>query len=57
MSERVAQSGVDIGAVEVVQVGSVQRLYSGPFETRAQAQQAARSLPASLGLKPLVVKR
>jgi rare lipoprotein A len=57
MSERVAQSGVDVGAIEVVQVGSVQRLYSGPFETRAQAQQAARSLPASLGLKPFVVKR
>jgi rare lipoprotein A len=57
MSERVTQSGVDVGAIEVVQVGSVQRLYSGPFETRAQAQQAARSLPASLGLKPLVVKR
>jgi rare lipoprotein A len=57
MSERVAQSGVDVGAIEVVQVGSVQRLYSGPFETRAQAQQAARSLPESLGLKPLVVKR
>jgi rare lipoprotein A len=57
MSQRLAQSGADVGAIGVVQVGSVQRLYSGPFETRAQAQQAARSLPASLGLKPIVVKR
>jgi rare lipoprotein A len=57
MSQRLAQSGADVGAIEVVQSGSVQRLYSGPFETRAHAQQAARSLPASLGLKPLVVRR
>jgi rare lipoprotein A len=41
----------------VVRTGAVNRLYSGPFETRAMAQEAARALPASLGLKPIVVRR
>jgi rare lipoprotein A len=44
-------------ALEVVRSGSVNRLYSGPFETRAMAQEAARALPSSLGLKPIVVRR
>jgi rare lipoprotein A len=44
-------------AVEVVRSGSVNRLYSGPYESRALAQEAARALPSSLGLKPIVVKR
>jgi rare lipoprotein A len=56
MSELLKKSGVS-QAVEVVHAGSVNRLYAGPFETRAMAQEAARQLPASLGLKPIVVRR
>jgi rare lipoprotein A len=56
VSEKLKQSGV-AQALEVVRSGSVNRLYSGPFETRAMAQEAARALPSSLGLKPIVVRR
>jgi rare lipoprotein A len=56
MSEKLKQSGVDL-AIEVVRSGSVNRLYGGPFETRALAQEAARALPAGLGLRPIVVRR
>jgi rare lipoprotein A len=44
-------------ALEVVRTGSVNRLYCGPYESRALATAAARALPASLGIKPIVVKR
>jgi rare lipoprotein A len=57
MSQRLARSGVDTSMLDVVQAGSVKRLYSGPFETHALALAAARALPSSLGLKPIVVKR
>jgi rare lipoprotein A len=57
MSQRLAKSGLDASTIDVVQAGSVKRLYSGPFETRALALAAARKLPASLGIKPMVVKR
>jgi rare lipoprotein A len=60
MSEMLKKSGVSqaiVQALEVVRSGSVNRLYSGPFETRAMAQEAARALPSSLGLKPIVVRR
>ncbi len=56
MRERLKQSGVS-QALDVVRSGSVSRLVSGPYETRAMAQDAARALPASLGLKPIVIKR
>ena len=56
MGEKIRQSGADL-AIEVVRSGSVNRLYSGPYETRALAQEAARALPAGLGLKPIVVRR
>ena len=56
VSEKLRQSGVS-QAIEVVRSGSVNRVYSGPFETRAMAQEAARALPSSLGLKPIVVRR
>jgi rare lipoprotein A len=56
VSEKLKKSGV-AQALEVVRSGSVNRLYSGPFETRAMAQEAARALPSSLGLKPIVVRR
>ncbi|NNG24660.1 septal ring lytic transglycosylase RlpA family protein [Telluria aromaticivorans] len=57
MSERLAQAGLALGALEVVKVGSVNRLYGGPYATRDEAQAAARAVPASFGLKPIVVKR
>jgi rare lipoprotein A len=57
MSRQLADAGVALGTLEVAPVGSVHRLYGGPFETRAQAQEAARALPSGLGLKPIVVKR
>ncbi|WP_322404224.1 septal ring lytic transglycosylase RlpA family protein [Massilia luteola] len=56
ISEKLKQSGVDL-AIEVVRSGSVNRLYGGPFDTRALAQEAARALPARLGLRPIVVRR
>ncbi|RYE87338.1 MAG: septal ring lytic transglycosylase RlpA family protein [Oxalobacteraceae bacterium] len=56
MSELLKKSGV-AQALEVVRSGSVNRLVSGPYETRAMAQEAARALPSSLGLKPIVIKR
>ena len=57
MSEKLAQAGVELGTLEVVTVGTVNRLYGGPFASRKQALAAARKVPKSLGLKPLVVKR
>jgi len=56
MSERLKKSGVS-QALDVLRSGSVSRLVSGPYATRAMAQDAARALPASLGLKPIVIKR
>jgi rare lipoprotein A len=56
IGEMLKKSGMS-QALEVVRSGAVNRLYSGPFETRALAQEAARALPSSLGLKPIVVKR
>ncbi|MCS0591914.1 septal ring lytic transglycosylase RlpA family protein [Massilia norwichensis] len=56
IGEMLKKSGV-AQALEVVRSGAVNRLYSGPFETRAMAQEAMRALPSSLGLKPIVVRR
>jgi len=56
MSEQLKKSGVS-QALEVVRSGSINRLVSGPYATRAMAQDAARELPSSLGLKPIVIKR
>ncbi|WP_296944740.1 septal ring lytic transglycosylase RlpA family protein [uncultured Massilia sp.] len=56
MSALLKQSGVE-GALEVVRSGNLNRLYCGPYPTRAMAQEAARALPSSLGLKPIVVRR
>lgn len=57
LSEKIARAGVDLGTLEVVKVGALNRLYGGPFPSRAEAAQAARALPGDLGLKPIVVKR
>ena len=57
MSRKLADAGLEVGTIEVVPSGSVNRLYGGPFETRAAAQEAARALPSGLGIKPIVVRR
>jgi rare lipoprotein A len=49
-------SGV-LDLIEVVQAGAVHRLFGGPFGNREDALAAARSLPAALGIKPIVVRR
>jgi rare lipoprotein A len=46
-----------LNGLEVVQGGSVFRLFGGPFSSRQEAQQAAQGLPSSLGLKPIIVQR
>jgi rare lipoprotein A len=53
---RVLGSGA-VGMVDVVQSGAVHRLYGGPFASRDEAVKAARALPASLAIKPIVVRR
>jgi rare lipoprotein A len=50
-----ASGAVEI--VEVVQSGAVYRLYGGLFGSRDEAQKAGRALPASLAIKPIVVRR
>ena len=57
ISEQVTRTGVDVGTLEVVKVGAFNRLYGGPYPTRAEAIEAMDALPASLGLKPIVVRR
>ncbi|MGF6274378.1 rare lipoprotein A [Massilia sp. UYP11] len=57
MSEKVTNAGVELGKLEVVKVGSLNRLYGGPYGSRAEAVEAMRALPASLGFKPIVVRR
>jgi rare lipoprotein A len=42
---------------EVVQLGSVYRIYGGPHATRKDAQQASKRIPSALRLKPLVIQR
>jgi rare lipoprotein A len=56
IGDQLKKAGAPV-ALEVVRTGSVNRLYSGPYDTRASAQEAARALPSSLGIKPIVVKR
>jgi rare lipoprotein A len=46
-----------LSGLEVVPSGAVLRLYSGPFGTRQEAEQAMQALPPALGLKPLVIQR
>jgi len=57
LSEKLARAGIDLGTLEVVKVGALNRLYGGPFPTRADAAEAARAVPVDFGLKPIVVKR
>jgi rare lipoprotein A len=57
LSERLIEAGVEVGKLEVVKQGSLNRLYGGPFGSREDAAAAARAVPSSFGLKPIVVKR
>ncbi|WP_229259711.1 septal ring lytic transglycosylase RlpA family protein [Duganella aceris] len=50
-------AGTGLNGLEVVQAGSVHRLFSGPFATRQEALLAAQGLPSSLSLKPIVIQR
>ncbi len=54
--DRVLASGA-VQLVEVVKAGAVHRLFGGPFDSREDALRAARALPASLAIKPIVVRR
>ncbi|GAB2865903.1 septal ring lytic transglycosylase RlpA family protein [Pseudoduganella ginsengisoli] len=46
-----------LSGLEVVPSGAVLRLYSGPYATRQEAEQAMQALPPALGLKPLIIQR
>ncbi len=54
---RIAGNGAVKGELGVVTYGALHRVMSGPFTSRAEAQDAARGVPATLGLRPIVVKR
>lgn len=43
--------------LDVVRSGSLHKVLSGPFGSRADALDAMRAVPAALGLRPIVVKR
>jgi rare lipoprotein A len=53
---RVLATGI-VNLVEIVQAGSLHRLFGGPFASREDALKAAAALPAGLAVKALVVKR
>lgn len=53
---RVLATGL-VNLVEVVQAGSLHRLFGGPFATREEALKAAGAMPAGLAIKALVVRR
>jgi rare lipoprotein A len=53
---RVLATGI-VSLVEIVQAGSLHRLFGGPFATREDALKAAGTLPAGLAIKALVVRR
>jgi rare lipoprotein A len=54
---RLAAAGIDSASLDVVQAGSIYRLFRGPFATRTEAEDAMRDLPSALHLKPLVIRR
>lgn len=57
LREALMRSGALIGAIEVVEGGTLHRVFSGPFENRVLAAQAAGEVPAALNLRPIVVRR
>jgi rare lipoprotein A len=56
MRAKVLATGT-VSLVEIVQTGSLHRLFGGPFGSREEALKAAGDLPSSLGIKALVVRR
>lgn len=54
---RLAPYSNRLGTLEVVRTGALHRLYGGPFQQRLDAVRAAAALPATLGVRPLVVQR
>jgi rare lipoprotein A len=55
--QRLAPYADRLGTLEVVQAGTLHRLYGGPFQQRADAVRAGDALPAAMGIKSLVVQR
>ena len=53
---RIAGNGW-VRALDVVTAGALHRVLGGPFGSREEAQDAARGVPAVLGLRPIVIKR
>ena len=54
--ERLRNNAAVRGVLEVVKGGSLHRLFSGPFASRDQANEALRELKG-MGLNPMVVRR
>lgn len=54
---RVAGQSWVSGGLDVVRFGALHRVLSGPFDSRAKALEAAREVPAAMGLRPIVIKR
>ncbi|WP_426210017.1 septal ring lytic transglycosylase RlpA family protein [Massilia sp. TWP1-3-3] len=54
---RIMGNGWAGAGLDVVSFGALHRVLSGPFGTRAEAQDAARDVAGSLGLRPIVIKR
>ncbi|MDC8760614.1 septal ring lytic transglycosylase RlpA family protein [Janthinobacterium fluminis] len=55
--QRLAPYAGTLGTLEVVQAGTIHRLFGGPFASRQDAIQAAESLLGAFGVKPIVVQR
>lgn len=54
---RLQRDAGSLPALDVLKEGSLYRVMGGPFASRADAQNAAASLPRSIELKPVVVRR
>ena len=54
---RIADNGWAGKGLDVITSGALHRVLSGPFGSRAEAQEAARGVPDTLGLRPIVIKR
>lgn len=55
--QRLQKQGGVLSSLEVVRSGSMYRVFSGPFGSRKDALAAEESIPDSLHLKPVVVRR
>lgn len=57
LRDKLVRTGLDVGKLQVVQSGKLNRLYGGPFGTRAAADAAAAAVRERMGIKPIVVRR